>query len=654
MDALAQLSDALIGLIILGLVTWLVARTSRRVLGIQVSMLRAFVVSLIISQGVFAVASWLVSSGALDAPVQRNLITLVVIALATTLGAFALGLLVLMVLEVVVPTGSLPPLRALFTGWRDRLRRTGRYLRIMTILGRYGLTAQLRGVLNSGTTADSVRRAMEDAGVTFIKLGQMLSTRSDLLPEEYIKELSRLTIQADPQPFEMVDKVLTAELGADARERLEIDPVPLASASLAQVHAAVLDGEYPVVVKVQRYGAAEQAAIDLQILDRLARTLDRNADWARRLGVADIVAGFTESVADEFDYATELANMAALRIDLTGTGVRVPQADPQLCTGKVLVMERFEATPIAAAADLIAELPAEVRQRSAERLLGAVVHQIIGSGVFHADLHAGNVVVWSDGQIGLLDYGSVGRLDAGSRRNLGLLLWAVDADDAALATDAVLELLDHDSTLDERTLQRNIGVLITKMRTGGTGSTLAFFQQLLRLVLANGMGVSRSIAMAMRSLGALEGTLKQLHPQIDLVSAARDQARGVIGDISAEGAKRELANQAIRLVPLATHLPRRLNRISEDLAAGRFSTNVRVVANPDDRIFLTGLANQVVIAVLAGFAVVGAIMLITSTGGPQVYEFRVFDLLGYLLGFGGFILALRSVAMVFGRREKGR
>ena len=654
MNVLTQIGGLLTGIILLGLVAWLVARTSRRVLGIQVSMVRAVLVSLVVSQGVMAVADWLYQTGVL-APGEGNLIAALAVVLATVLGSFALGLLVLMVLEVVIPTGSLPPLRALFTGWGARLRRTGRYLQIMSILARYGLTAQLRGVLNPGrTTANSVRRAMEDAGVTFIKLGQMLSTRSDLLPDEYIKEFAKLTIEADPQPYAEVEKVLAAELGAEKLARLEVDATALASASLAQVHPASLDGEHAVVVKVQRAGAAEQAAIDLQILDRLGRTLDHNAEWAHNLGVADIMRGFTESVADEFDYDTELANMAALRTGLAGTGVRVPDAYQELCTDRVIVMERFDGVPIARAAELIATISPEVRQQAAERLLGAVVQQIIGDGVFHADLHAGNVLVWPDGAVGLLDYGSVGRLDAGSRRNLGLLLWAVDADDAALATDAVLELLDHDSSLDERDLQRNIGVLITRMRTGGTGSTLAFFQQLLKLVLANGMRVSRSIAMAMRSLGALEGTLKQLHTGLDLVSAARDQARAVIGDVSAEGAKREISNQAIRLVPLISHLPRRLNRISEDIATGRFSTNIRIVANPDDRVFLTGLANQVVIAVLSGFAVVGSIMLVTSTGGPVVYDFRIFDLLGYLLGFSGFILALRSVAMVFGQREKGR
>ena len=103
-------------------------------------------------------------------------------------------------------------------------------------------------------------------------------------------------------------------------------------------------------------------------------------------------------------------------------------------------------------------------------------------------------------------------------------------------------------------------------------------------------------------------------------------------------------------MPLISHLPRRVNRITEDLATGRFTTHTRIVSHPDDRAFLTGLANQVVVAILAGFAVIGAILLVTASGGPEIYGFRISDLLGFLLGFSGFILALRSVAMVFGRR----
>lgn len=649
-DVLNQGVGLVYSLAVLAVTTLLVARTSRRVLGIQVSAARTLLVSITVFLASFSLVPFLEIVGVQDGLTAANLVTIVALGVGVALGAFAAGLLVLMVLEVIIPTGSLPPPRALFTGWGGRMRRTGRYLRIMGILARYGLTAPLRGVLNTGpTTAESVRRAMEDAGVTFVKLGQMLSTRADLLPPEFIAELSKLTTEAEPQDYAQVREVLAAELGARL-DRLTVDPEPLASASVAQVHGALLDGETPVVVKVRRAGAAEQAQIDLQILDRLARTLERNAEWARNLGVLEIARGFAESVTEELDYTIEVDNMAALRPELLAGGVRVPEVFEEFSTSAVITMERFDGVPVVRAAEIIAALPAETRRNSAELLLKAVVGQILAQGVFHADLHSGNVVIWPDGAMGLLDYGSVGRLDASMRRNLGLLLWSVDADDPALATDAVLELLDHGGRVDERELQRSLGMLITRMRSGGTGSSLAFFQLLLRVVLDQGLSVPRSIAMALRSLGALEGTLKIVNPDLDLISTARDLSRGVVGDLSAEGVRKQAANEAIRLVPLLTHLPRRLNRITDDLQNGRLTTNMRIVSHPDDQLFLTGLANQVVVAILAGFAVVGAILLLTSTGGPAIEGRRIYDLLGYLLGFAGFVLALRSVAMVFGRR----
>ena len=649
-EVLGQGAVALYSLITLALVTLLVARTSKRVLGIQVSAIRAMLVVI----GIFAMLGpVLVYFGEhtdLEGTSASNMVAVTVLMVGLALGVFALGLLALMVLEVIIPTGSTPPLRVMLTGWRARLRRTGRYVQIMVILFRRGLTAPLRGVLNVGpSTAESVRLAMEDAGVTFVKLGQLLSTRSDLLPPEYIAELSKLTSQAEPQPYERVRATLEKELG-DKLARLDVDPAPLASASLAQVHAATLDGKYQVVAKVQRAGAPEQVEIDLQILGRLARRLVRNAEWARRLGVDDIVGGFADSVRDELDFTIEVSNMDALCPELVAGGVRVPAVYHELCDERVIIMERFDGVPVSRASELIASIPQPVREKSATVLLKAVLGQILGKGIFHADLHAGNVLIWPDGAVGLLDYGSVGRLDATARRSLGLLLWSVDADDAALATDAVLELLDHDGQIDERDLQRQLGSIITQVRAGATGTTMAFFSQLLRLVLDKGMSVPGNIALALRSLGALEGTLKQINPSLDLIDTARDQARAVVGDVTPAGAKQQIANQAIRLVPLISHLPRRVNRITEDLATGRFTTHTRIVSHPDDRAFLTGLANQVVVAILAGFAVIGAILLVTASGGPEIYGFRISDLLGFLLGFSGFILALRSVAMVFGRR----
>lgn len=650
LDAVTRgVGGLILGLAMMLLITGLVARTSRRVLGIQVSTTRAFLVSMIVSVALGSLPTLAPFPLDPENPSSADLATITVIGVAILLGAFVMALLVVMVLEVIAPTGSMPPLRSLLTGWPARVRRTGRYLRIMWILGVYGLTAQWRVLRPGQTTAVSVRRAMEEIGVTFVKLGQMLSTRSDLLPPEFIDELSKLTIEAHPQEYRLVRTVLEEELGSKL-DRLQIDPEPAAAASVAQVHSAVLDEQHAVVVKVQRAGAAEQVKVDLQILRRLARRVARNAPWARQIGVVEIIDGFAQSVLEELDYHTEVENMAALRDGLRTDGVRVPDVYDELCTERVIVMERFDGTPLARAGALAAELPVDIRRRAADVLLRAVLGQILDQGVFHADLHSGNVLIWPDGQVGLLDFGSVGRLDAAARRNLGLLLWAVDADDPGLATDAVLELLDHDDNLDERSLERTMGVLITRVRGGATGGSLAFFQQVLKVVLEQGMSVPSNITLALRSLGSLEGTLKILHPKLDLIASARDLSRGVVGDISTDGVRRQLSNQAVRALPLLTQLPRRLNRITDDLQNGRFTTHMRIVSHPDDRDFLIGLANQVVVAVLAGFAVLGAILLLVTDGGPTLFRFRVYDILGFLLGFAGLVLAIRSVAMVFGRR----
>ncbi|MGB3955541.1 MAG: AarF/UbiB family protein [Brooklawnia sp.] len=650
-DAVTRgLGGLVIGLLTLLLIAWLVARTSRRVLGIQVSASRALLVSLIVSAIIGSLPTLAPFSFETENMTAADAATVTIIGIASLLAVFVMALLVVMVLEVIIPTGSMPTLRAMLTGWGARLRRTGRYLRIMGILGKYGLTAPLRGVINpEQTTAVSLRRAMEEIGVTFVKLGQMLSTRSDLLPAGFINELSKLTIDAEPQDYRVVRTVLQDELGGRL-ERLQIDPAPLAAASVAQVHAAVLDADRSVVVKVQRAGAAEQVKTDLQILERLGRTMARNAPWARQIGVVEIVDGFAQSVRDELNYSTEIDNMSALRPGLAAGGVRVPQVYDELSTDRVIVMERFDGVPLARAAEVVQELPNQVRRESADTLLRAVLGQILDQGVFHADLHSGNVVIWPDGEVGLLDFGSVGRLDASARRNLALLLWAVDADDPGLATDAVLELLDHDDNLDERGLERAMGVLITRVRGRATGGSLAFFQAVLKVVLQQGMAVPSNITLALRSLGSLEGTLKILNPRLDLIAAARNLSRDVVGDISSEGVRKQLSNQAVRALPLLTQLPRRLNRITEDLQNGRFTSHIRIVSHPDDRDFLTGLANQIVVAMLSGFAVVGAILLLSSSGGPVLYAFRVYDILGFLLGFAGLVLALRSVAMVFGRR----
>lgn len=652
---LASLVDIAIWTGLFAVVTWLVAQTARRVLGVRIGWPRTVLVCGLSILVLIGVAGAVIDSLPADNGVSANLGAMALLGVMT-LWSFALSATLLLVLEIVVPTGALPSLRGLVLGRSRRRARARRYREIVAVAARHGLSAPLRGLrqprLDLDELAIALRKALQEAGVTAIKLGQMLSTRADLLPEPFVRELSHLTNRAEPEAWEGVRQVLEEDLGRPAGDVFaSVEVEPLASASVAQVHAATLIDGRQVVVKVQRPGALAQVAQDLGILEQVARTLAHNTSWARTIGLRALVRGFAQSLDEELDYRVEIDNMAAVRAALAGREVRVPWTADELCSKRVIVMERFTGTPVAQASGLIAGLDPAVRTASAQRLLHAVLTQIISDGVFHADLHAGNVVIWPDGSVGLLDFGSVGRLDAVSRRTLGVLLWAVDADDPVAATDAVLDLLDRPEGLDERELQRSIGILITRFRGGlGTGGSLKVFSELLTLVIRHGFNVPPSIATALRSLGALEGTLHLIDPGLDLMDAARNAGREVIGDITPDRVKAELTQRAMHLLPLLEQLPRRINKISDDLESGRLTAHVRMISHPEDRSFVRGLVQQLVIALLAAAGILGGTVLAVAQGSPQVLPgIGVSQLIGSLLAFAGFVLALRAVALVFGR-----
>lgn len=652
------LADALLSLVYLLALTVIVAQTVRRVLGVRVGWPRAFLVCALAIMVLLTAGGRLITSGAVPLDPQHAG-GLGAYFLVLTLWTFALSAAALLVLEIMVPTGSLPPLRSLVFGWGRRWRRGRRYARIVGIAVRHGLGAPLRGFRpaegDEARLAASLRDALQEGGVTFVKLGQMLSTRADLLPDAYVRSLARLTNRAEAEPWDAVRGVLEAELGRPVGQVFaSIDTRPLASASVAQVHSATLPDGRDVVVKVQRPGAVASVAGDLEILGRLADSLERNAGWARAIGLRGLARGFADSLREELDYRVEIDNMAAVRPGLQRRGVRVPWVADALCTPRVIVMERFTGTPVAQASALIDGLTLDQRQQAAGALLGSMLGEIIGDGVFHADLHPGNVVLWPDGAVGLLDFGAVGRLDAVTRRTLGTLLWAIDADDPVTATDALLELLDAPDDLDERALQRSVGTLMTRFRGGlGPGGSLAVFGELFGLVVQHGFRVPPMVAAALRSLGALEGTLRLIDPDLDLVGVAREVGRDSVGEITPERVRAELTQRALHVLPLLERLPRRIGKITEDLEQGRFTTHVRVASHADDRAFLTGLVQQLVVAVLAAAGLLGGIVLVTASGGPEVLPgVGAHMLVGSLVAFAGFVLGLRSVAMVFGARGR--
>jgi ubiquinone biosynthesis protein len=291
-------------------------------------------------------------------------------------------------------------------GVRSAVARTRRYWQISRIAVRHGLGPYLRGRRRGEDAAGgraalalSLRRALEEGGVTFTKLGQLLSTRRDLLPEEFISELSRLQDRAELAPWEQVEEVIAQSFGAPVGQVFaELQQEPAAAASIAQVHKARLrrDGgvDAEVAVKVQRPGIPATVEQDLDILQRLAVRLERRARWARAVGAVGVARGFAAAMREELDFRVEARNTAAVaanwaaqqRVVKGSVSVTLPAVHEQLCSEHALVIEWLDGLSLRAAGPLIDDRGLD-RAALSRALLRSMVYQITEGGVFHADPH---------------------------------------------------------------------------------------------------------------------------------------------------------------------------------------------------------------------------------------------------------------------------
>ena len=658
---------SLAALVFLFLQSWFAATVVRRVVGVPTGWPRTLAVGLVMSAVVAVTVQYLYRAGTGQNTTGLDVSPgVAVLFMVLALGwIFALGVGALVMLEAAFPTGSLPSPQSLFFGWKSRRRRARRYAQVVSIAVRHGLGSQLRGFGGDSPgrevkTARALKESLAEAGVTFVKLGQMLSTRRDILPPVFVRELETLQTEVTPEPWSVIEPAITERLGRPIDEVFaRIGSTPLAAASVAQVHEATLLDGTEVIVKVQRPKALNQVTQDLDIILRLAAWLNKTTTWGRDLGVKSLAAGFANTLEEELDYRIELDNMASIEASLTRSGkfdVTVPHGYPGLSGERLLVMDRLPGQPVSRAGALLTGLSDAERSRLATTLLGATLEQIIGDGIFHADLHAGNIFITPEGKLGLLDFGAVGRLDPGTQTSLGLMLYSIDQNDSAGATDAIIELLGRPDGLDDRDVERAVGELL--LRYGGgirAAQGQKLFDDLFNLVLAHRFSVPAPISAAFRAMATVEGALLTIDPNFDVVAVSRREGNRLVRS-KLKGTKitDELQRRALQLMPMIDRMPRRINKITEYLEQGRFSMNMRVLENPSDRSFLTSLFQQLIVAVLAGAAVVGAIMLITSDEGPLLTkDIHLYSFFGFVLLFGGFVLSMRSLMLVFRRDGQG-
>jgi ubiquinone biosynthesis protein len=371
------------------------------------------------------------------------------------------------------------------------------------------------------TIEQHARRAIERLGVTFIKAGQALSTRTDIVSPALADELRKLQDEVTPEPFETVRAVVEAELERPLAEVFpRFDPEPVASASIGQVHRAELPDGTLVAVKVQRPGVREQVEVDLDIAMTQAQWVaDHVADFAD-LDVTGLAAEFADAVRGELDYVREARNAErlwrAFREDET---VVMPRVYWSHTTSRVLTLEFLDGVRM----NRVDELDGAGfdRELLAQRGIDAYLRQIFVLGFFHADPHPGNFLALPGNRVGFTDFGRIGTMSAESRERFTDLLWAAVNRDDELATDTFLALASS-PRIDEVALQKEVARLIGKYhgRELGLINPTDLFSEVLGLVRNHRLGVSNDFALAIATLGVLEGVGTMLDPAFDFATAA--------------------------------------------------------------------------------------------------------------------------------------
>ncbi len=428
------------------------------------------------------------------------------------------------------------------------------------------------------TRPEHVRLAFEQLGATFVKLGQILSTRSDLLAPEYQLELAKLQDAAPPVPAEAILGVIAEELGQSVEEAFAtFDIVPLAAGSIGQAHAASLHDGTEVIVKVRRPGVVEQVATDLEILRNLAGHASRRWEAARDYDIVGLVAEFTETLQGELDYLGEGRNAERFAANFAqNEDVQIPRVFWETTTSRVLTLERIHGIKVD---DLSGLEEAGIDRRAlAERATRVTAQMIFEDGFFHADPHPGNFFIEPAGRIGVIDFGMVGELDDLLREQLGVLLLALAGQDPERVTTAVLALTTSRGLLDRASLHADLEGLVNRYKGQAVGeiAIAMLIEQILGIVRRHHLQLPRDLALLLKMLIMTEGLAARLDPDFRMGAVLGPYAqRHVSEKLSPAALARRLGQAGIDIAQLGTELPDQLRRLVSVLDQGGPEVHLR-------------------------------------------------------------------------------
>ena len=494
--------------------------------------------------------------------------------------------------------------------------------------------------------ADRLAADLESMGPTFVKLGQLLSTRADLLPPVYLKALSRLQENVTPFAFEDVERIVTDELGARLSNAFStFDSEPIAAASLGQVHRAALRDGRLVAVKVQRPGIRAQIVDDMDAIERIAEFADAHTQTGRRYGFADMVGEFRRSLMAELDYRQEANNLRTLDANLAdNTRVVVPQPIDDYCTEVVLTMEHVGGGSVRSLSPLaMTELDGPVLARD---LFNAYLHQILIDGFFHADPHPGNVFVTDDGRLALLDLGMVARIDPDLQDRLIKLLLTVSEGRGKDAAEIAMELGQKLDGFDREAFTREAAALIARNQ----GSSMedihagALVGELTRISGMNGLRLPSELTMLGKALLNLDEVARILDPTFDPNAAIQAESTELLRrKLIRSATPSNVMSAAMEAKEFAERLPGRVNKVIDTLAEGELSLNIKGIDEQDIMRGVQKLANRLTMGLVVAALVIGAALIMRVPTDTKLFGYPAVAIVLFLIAAFAALCILVSI-----------
>lgn len=528
----------------------------------------------------------------------------------------------------------------------------GRYSKIARLFMKYGRNELLNSTVTREVveaesreeqkeveiTAEEFARDLEEMGPIFIKLGQVLSSRSDLLPPPYLDALSRLQDNLEPFPFAEVERIIPEELGVRLSKAFaDFDPDPIGVASLGQVHRATLRDGRPVVVKVQRPGIRKQIADDMEALTEIAQFADDHTRMGQRYQFVAVLEEFKKNLLREMDYRQEARHLDQLADNLREfETIVVPRPIADFTTGRVLTMDFVQGRKITDLGPL-AQLEMD-GARLAEDLFRAYLQQILLDGFFHADPHPGNVFVTNDHRIALIDLGMVGHITPAMQDRLLKMLLATSEGRSEEAADVALKMGERLPDFNEAAFRRQVGELVTRGHHASVEE-----MQIGRVMLdlsqtsgENGVRLPSELTMLGKALLNLDEIGRVLAPEFNPNESIRRNATQIVNRRLLKGlSPNNVLSTVLEARELAQEMPGRINRLLDLASSNQLRMRVDAI---DEGTLIEGfqkVANRITMGLVLAALIIGAAMLMRVETKFTLFGYPGLAMVCFLLAAGG-------------------